>query len=289
MSVAHGEQILLSAATAELLRGDLPEGVTLREMGEHQLKGLTNPERLLQVVASGLRAEFPPLASQGRSLPAENDAFVGRSDALAELERRYAAGTRLVSILGIGGSGKTRLATRFGWAALRDFSGGVWFCDLTSARGVDGVLHAVAQGLDVPLGKDDPVAQIGFAIAARGHCLVILDNFEQIVEHAEASVGRWMDRAADAAFLVTSRERLHLAGEDTLPLEPLSIDAEGVELFALRARAQRAEFALTPANRAIVQRIVALLDGLPLAIELAAARIRVMSVTTGQSRCGMPS
>src|SRR6185369_5893122 len=114
-------------------------------------------------------------------------------------------------------------------------------------------------------------------IATRGRCLVILDNFEQIVEHAEASVGRWMDRAADAAFLVTSRERLHLAGEDILPLEPLSIDAEGVELFALRARAQRAEFALTPANRAIVQRIVALLDGLPLAIELAAARIRVMS------------
>ena len=106
---------------------------------------------------------------------------------------------------------------------------------------------------------------------------MILDNFEQIVEHAEATVGRWADRASDAGFLVTSRERLRLAGEDVLPLEPLPIEADGVDLFALRARAQRPDFALTPTNRAVVQRIVALLDGLPLAIELAAARIRVLS------------
>jgi len=283
MSVAHGEQILLSAATAELLRGDLPEGVTLREMGEHQLKGLTNPERLLQVVASGLRAEFPPLASQGRSLPAENDAFVGRSDALAELERRYAAGTRLVSILGIGGSGKTRLATRFGWAALRDFSGGVWFCDLTSARGVDGVLHAVAQGLDVPLGKDDPVAQIGFAIAARGHCLVILDNFEQVTRHAEPTLGRWLSRASHARFLVTTREVLGLPGEEILALAPLASD-DAIELFTQRARVAKPGFEPGVEDAAAISSLVRLLDGLPLAIELAAARIRVMPPRTLLSR-----
>jgi predicted ATPase len=139
------------------------------------------------------------------------------------------------------------------------------------------VFFVVALALDVPLSKGDPAVQLGHAISTRGRCLVILDNFEQIVPHAKASVGRWLDRAADAAFLVTSRERLHLAGEEVLPLEPLSVDAEGVELFALRARTQKADFALTPANRATVERIVALLDGLPLAIELAAARIRVLS------------
>ena len=154
MSAAHGEQVLLSAATAEMTRGQLPEGVTLREMGEHQLKGLLNPERLLQIVASDLRADFPPLASlTGYSLPAERDAFVGRSEPLAELARRLDAGARLVSVLGLGGTGKTRLVTRFGWSALGGFPGGVWFSDLSQARSLDGIVHAVAQGLDVPLGK----------------------------------------------------------------------------------------------------------------------------------------
>ena len=185
MSVAHGEQVLLSAATAELVRGRLPEGVTLREMGEHRLKGLLNPERLLQVVAPDLRADFPPLASlTGHSLPAERDAFVGRREPLAELARRLDAGARLVSVLGLGGTGKTRLVMRFGWNSLGEFPGGVWFCDLSEARSLDGIVYAVAHGLDVPLGKDDPVIQIGQAIAGRGKCLVILDNFEQVARHA---------------------------------------------------------------------------------------------------------
>ena len=119
MSAAHGEQVLLSAATAELVCGHLPEGVTLREMGEHRLKGLLNPERLLQLVASDLRADFPPLASlTGHSLPAERDVFVGRREPLAELAQRLDTGTRLLSVLGLGGTGKTRLAVRFGWSSL---------------------------------------------------------------------------------------------------------------------------------------------------------------------------
>ncbi len=154
MSAAHGGQVLLSAATAELVRGHLPEDVTLREMGEHRLKGLLNPERLLQVVASDLRADFPPLASlTGHSLPAERDAFVGRRESLAELARRLDGGARLVSVLGIGGTGKTRLVTRFGWSALGNFPGGVWFCDLSEARSLDGVLQAVAQGLRRAVGE----------------------------------------------------------------------------------------------------------------------------------------
>ena len=275
MSVAHGEQILLSAASAELVRGDLPDGVSLREMGEHRLKGLLHPERLLQVIAPGLRAEFPPLASQtGHNLPAERDAFVGRQASLDDLRQRFATG-RLVSLLGIGGTGKTRLAAHFGWQLLDRFPGGVWFCDVTQARTLDGILHAVAQGLDVPLGKDDAATQLGHAIAGRGQCLVIIDNFEQVARYAEETIGRWHSRASEARFLVTTREVLGLPGEQVVALAPLA-PSDGAELFMRRAEAAKPGFAPGAADTEAIQPLVKLLDGMPLAIELAAARVSVM-------------
>ena len=284
MSVAHGDQLLLSAATEEWVRGKLPEGTTLREMGEHRLKGVLNPERLLQVIAPGLRADFPPLASfNGHSLPAERDAFVGRRESLSKLQRRFDDGARLVSVLGLGGTGKTRLVARFGWDSLGQFPGGAWFCDLSQARSLDGIVHAVAQGLDLPLGKDDPVTQIGQAIAGRGHCLVILDNFEQVARHAEETLGRWLNRASNARFLVTTREVLGLAGEEVLALAPLS-SAEATALFVRRAAAAKPEFQPNAEDQAAIAPLVKLLEGLPLAIELAAARVRVMPPRTLLSR-----
>jgi len=280
MSAAHGGQVLLSAATAESVRGQLPEGITLREMGEHRLKGLLNPERLLQVVASDLRADFPPLVSlTGYSLPAERDAFIGRRDPLAELTRRLDAGARLVSVLGLGGTGKTRLVTRFGWNSLGGFPGGVWFCDLSEARNPDGILHAVAQGLNVPLGKDDPVNQIGRAIAGRGKCLVILDNFEQVARHVEDTLGQWLNRASSARFLVTTREVLGLPGEEVLALAPLA-PPEAAALFMRRAEAAKPGFQPSAEDQSAITPLVKLLEGLPLAIELAAARVRVMPPRT---------
>jgi class 3 adenylate cyclase len=280
MSAAHGGQVLLSAATAELVRGHLPEDVTLREMGEHRLKGLLNPERLLQVLASDLRADFPPLATlTGHSLPAERDAFVGRRESLAELARRLDGGGRLVSVLGVGGTGKTRLVTRFGWSSLGDFPGGVWFCDLSEARNLDGILHAVAQGLGVPLGKDDPVIQLGHAIAGRGKCLMIVDNFEQVARHAEETLGRWLNRASDARFLVTTREVLGLSGEEILALAPL-VPADAAALFLRRAEAAKPGFEPSAEDQSSIERLVKLLECLPLAIELAAARVRVMPPRT---------
>lgn len=285
MSVAHGEQVLLSAATGELVRGNLPEGVTLREMGEHRLKGLLAPERLLQVVAADLRSDFPPLASLtgGYNLPAERDVFVGRREPLAELAGRFGRGVRLVSVLGLGGTGKTRLVTRFAWNALGGFPGGAWFCDLSQARGLDGIVHAVAQGLDVPLDEDDPVTQLGHAIAGRGHCLIILDNFEQVVRHAEETLGRWLNRASAARFLVTTREVLGLAGEEIVALAPLA-PFDAATLFMRRAEAAKPGFQPSAEDQSAIDPLVKLLEGLPLAIELAAARVRVMPPRTLLSR-----
>ena len=280
MSVAHGEQLLLSTATEEQVRETLAQGLALREMGEHRLKGLVNPERLLQVTAPGLRADFPPLASfSGHSLPAERDAFVGRGASLSDLARRFREGARLVSVLGLGGTGKTRLVTRFAWGSLGEFPGGAWFCDLSQARDQDGIVQAVAQGLDLPLGKDDPVTQIGQAIAGRGHCLMILDNFEQVARCAEETLGRWLNRASNARFLITTREVLGLPGEKVLALAPLP-SADGIALFLRRAEAAKPGFQPNAEDQAAIAPLVKLLEGLPLAIELAAARVRVMPPRT---------
>ena len=153
-----------------------------------------------------------PRADIATSLAAERDSFVGRKDTLTELAKRFESGSRLVSITGIGGAGKTRLARRFGWTWLGHFPGGVWFCDLASAQTIDGIVHAVAQGLDMPLGRADPIAQLGNAIAGRGRCLVILDNFEQIAQLADSTLGAWVDCAPAACFLVTTRVVLGLSG-----------------------------------------------------------------------------
>jgi predicted ATPase len=186
-------------------------------------------------------------------------------------------GTRLLTVLGPGGTGKTRVVRRYGRTWLGDWPGGVYFCDLSEARSPDGIFFAVASSLDVALGKDDPAVQLGHAIAGRGRSLVILDNFEQVVQHAQGTLGHWLDRAPDASFVVTSRERLHLRGEEIFPIEPLHLERDAIELFVTRARAQRPDFVLSDANRAAVGEVVRLLDGLPLAIELAAARVQLFS------------
>jgi predicted ATPase/Tfp pilus assembly protein PilF len=218
-------------------------------------------------------------------LPAERDEFVGRSADLAALARHLSQGARLVTVLGFGGTGKTRLVVHHAWQQQRDWPGGVYFCDLTEARSLDGLLSAVARALDVPLGQGDGVAQLGHAIAGRGRCLVLLDNFEQVVGHAAETVGRWLDRAAEASFVVTSREVLALPGEHLLELDSLP-EEEATRLFLARALAADQTFSPSEEEQAVVARLVGLLDGLPLAIELAAARIRTMSPSRQLSHLG---
>ena len=231
---------------------------------------------LAGVLPSSSTAHAPsPVARH--SLPAERDAFVGRAAEVEQLRGSFEAGVRLVTLVGAGGMGKTRLAVRLGWESLESWPGGVWFCDLTDARDLNGIVSGVAGALGVSLDRD-PITLLGHVIARRGRCLLILDNFEQVARHAQESVGRWLDRAADARFLVTSRERLHMPGESAQTLHPLSRDA-GAELFIERARRQGTRFQPHGAEDVeAVREVVRLTEGMPLAIELAAARVRMMGV-----------
>jgi predicted ATPase/Tfp pilus assembly protein PilF len=224
--------------------------------------------------------EWIGLSDVPRRLPAERDAFFGRSGDLKALARLFDSGrggegdTRLVTLHGAGGIGKSRLALRYGWSWLGEFPGGVWFCDLAPARGLDGLLHAVAQALDVPLGSD-PAAQLGHAIAGHGRCLLILDSVEHLVRHAGATLGGWLDAAPEMRCIVTSRELLGQRGERALALDPLP-PADAVALFHSRAQAAHSPYDPQRVDAGQVRQLVALLDGLPLALELAAARVGVL-------------
>jgi len=289
ISVAGAGQTLLTAEARAALGAT---ALQIKGHGHWRLKGLREPVELFGVGRPGATLAPPPdapkafrvvrkgdnwlpVAQLRHSLPAERDRFIGRAEVLGELVRHFECGARLVSVLGIGGIGKTRLVQRFGWTYLGEFPGGVWFCDLSQATTFEGLMHAVAHGLDLPLGKGDPVAQLGAAIDGRGACLVILDNFEQVARLAESTVGQWLDRAARARFIVTTREVLGIVGEQGLALAPLP-SADGTQLFVQRAAAAKADFDPTADDMAAIEKLVQLLDGLPLAIELAAARVRVM-------------
>lgn len=289
MSLAQGGQTLLTAEAKTALGATTAR---LQAHGHWRMKGIEEPIELFEVGEDGAPFTAPPdsgkvyrvvrrnelwlpMRAMRHSLPAERDPFIGRHAALQELARRFDDGARLISVLGIGGAGKSRLAQRFGWTWLGDYPGGVWFCDLSQARSLDGIVYAVAQGLDVPLGRTDPVVQLGAAIAGRGPCLVILDNFEQVSRFAEETLGQWLDRAGEARFVVTTREVLGIPGEEAFPLAPMAT-SEGGALFLRRAAAARPGFELTSEDEAAIDPLVKLLDGLPLAIELAAARVRVM-------------
>ena len=207
-------------------------------------------------------------------LPGERDGFVGRSADLDALRALFVADARLVSVLGMAGTGKTRLAVRYATVHCGEWFGGVWFCDLSEAETAEDVERRMAAVLSVPLVEGDGEAQLAWAIAARGEALFVLDNFEQVVEAARSTLSRWLDRAPHARFLVTTRERLGLAGEHILALSPMHHD-DAVALFLRRAKAARHDFEPTAEDLAHIPPLVELLDRLPLALELAAARVRV--------------
>ncbi|HCP47466.1 MAG TPA: hypothetical protein DIU15_15600, partial [Deltaproteobacteria bacterium] len=228
-------------------------------------------------------ARTAPLLSRGSlnrgtrsNLSAPMDAFFGREEELEDLANRVSGGQRLITVVGSAGTGKTRLAKRFGAQVVGDLGGGTWFCDLCEARGESGILSAVGAALGVRLTGEDPATQLAEAMGRRGRSLVILDNFEHVAEHAVATLGRWLQAAPEAVFLVTSRALLHLTGEEAFYLDPLPTE-EAVVVFYDRARAVQPEFERTPENEGVIRDIVERLDGVLLAIELAAARVRLLT------------
>lgn len=299
MALALGGQTLLTASARDALG---PTHLRVQSHGYWMMKGIVEPLELCEVGAAGAPFTPPPEGDKGyrvvrqgdlwlpvrnirQNLPAERDAFVGRRQTLGELGERLEAGARLVSIIGIGGTGKTRFITRFAWSRLGEFPGGAWFCDLTAARSKDGIVHAMAAALEVPLGKEDPVVQLGQAIAGRGRCLLILDNFEQVARYARDTLAQWLNRASAARFVVTTREVLGLPGEQVLALPPLDSE-DALALFLQRCAAAKSDFRCAPDDEAAAAQLVTLLDGLPLAIELAAARVRVMPPRMMLARMG---
>ena len=219
------------------------------------------------------------------NLPPEVDRFIGRHEALAALRGLWIRGARVITLMGPGGMGKTRMSRAFGARFADRFPGGVWFCDLTEARTGDDLIHGVARALDITLAEQSPGEQVIHGLASRGTLLLILDNLEQLVEAAAPILDAWVRRAPQAVFLATSRIRLDLSAERVYALEPLNRE-EAVQLFVERVRQIRPDFALTAENRADLYAVVQQLDGLCLAIELAAARARLMSIRQIRDRLG---
>ena len=292
LSCGHGAQVLLSLATQQLVGDQLPEEVGLRDLGERRLKDLSRPERIFQLVASGLPASFPPLKTldaRRNNLPTQPTPLVGRKRELDEvLTLLRSPDVRLLTLTGPGGMGKTRLALQAGADLLEDFDDGVLFVSLATITDPKLVPPTIAEVLGVKESAGQPLMETLKSYLHHKHLLLILDNFEQVLEGAPL-VGELLGTCSELKVLATSRIPLRLYGEQEFPVPPLelpdpltlpSLEAltqyEAVKLFVERARAVKAEFSLTQQNAAAVAEICARLDGLPLAIELAAARVRML-------------
>ena len=302
-AAAHGGQVLLSPTTRELVADALPAGVALRDLGPHRLKDLAEPQRLYQLVVDGLPADFPPpraLDRHAHNLPVQPTPLVGRAAevaAVCALLRRD--GARLVTLTGPGGSGKTRLALQVAAEALDAFPDGVYFVPLAPLVDPDLVAPTVARALGLAEAEGRPgAAQQLHAYLRDKRLLLVLDNFEQVLAAAPL-VAELLAAAPGLRVLVTSRAPLHLSGEHDVAVPPLALpdprhppppeqigQYEAVQLFIERARAARADFTVTEATAAAVAEICARLDGLPLAIELAAARVRLLPPPALLARLG---
>jgi predicted ATPase/class 3 adenylate cyclase/Tfp pilus assembly protein PilF len=278
-AAAHGGQILISEVTRNLLSENPPPGCTVRDLGEHRLKDISAALRLYQVDVNGLPADFPPprtLTVRMSNLPALLAPLIGRDRELAEvtaLLREEAA--RLVTLTGPGGTGKTRLSLAVASALLNDCRDGVCFVPLDAVTDAALVPTTIAQALNVRDGGGLPIEERLRDELRDREILLVLDNFEQVVSAAPTVAGL-LAACPRLTAVVTSRELLHLSQEREYHLGPLPT-ADAVSLFEQRARAARPGFAVTPANEAAVVDICRRLDGLPLALELAAARIKLLS------------
>ena len=280
--LAHGGQTVLSGATEPLVVDQLPDGVSLIDLGTHALRDLPRPERVVQLCHPDLRSDFPPLRTPettvSRTLPAQLTSFVGRQAEMSNL-RHALAGNRLVTLTGAGGVGKTRLAVQVAADLASDFADGVWYVDLAPITVPEVVPLTVARALGLPDQPGRSTIDTLLRFVRDRQMLVVLDNCEHLLEASAAVVVELLGGAPGLKLLATSREPLLVTGEATWQVPSLSLGDDAVELFSDRARLAQADFTLTDENTTAVAEICHRLDGMPLAIELAAARVRALSLT----------
>jgi predicted ATPase/class 3 adenylate cyclase len=301
-AVGYGGQILISEATQTLVGGALPDGAELKDLGTHRLKDLSKPERIYQVVIPDLQADFPALKSldaRPNNLPVQLTSFIGRDKELNGL-MEVLSQNRVVTLTGPGGTGKTRLSIQLAAEASDDFPDGIYFVALAPISDPELVAPAIAEALSLAEAFADqrtPLERVTDYLKAK-KVLLILDNFEQVLD--AASVVNDLVRSSEhLKIVVTSRAALHVYGEIEFPVPSLQLpdpkhlpdleslsQFESVALFIQRAMAVKADFRVTSENAPSVAEICARLDGLPLAIELAAARVRALTPDALLSRLG---
>ena len=280
--LGHGGQTLLSGTTEDLVADRLPADTWLTDLGTHPLRDLPRPERVVQLCHPDLVNEFPSLraskAVASQRLPAQLTSFVGRQAELTQV-RELLAENRLVTLTGAGGVGKTRLAIQFAGQLSVEFGDGVWYVDLAPITDPELVSVTAARAFGLPEQPGRSTMGTLTQFIADRQMLVILDNCEHLLDASAAFAVAMLEACPGLTLLATSREPIGVAGEVSWRLPSLSLADEAIELFTDRARHARHDFAVTDDNVAAVGEICARLDGLPLAIELAAARVRALSLT----------
>ncbi len=302
MSIGHGGQVLLSETTSLVVREHLPAECDLLELGEHYLKGLARPEKIDQLVLPDLPKDFPPLTSLStatNNLPTQLTSFIGREKEVAEI-RTLLDSSRLVTLTGSGGTGKTRLSIEVGAQELENFTNGVWMVELALLSDPAQIIPALAQVLGVLESPFSSLPSLVTEFLRARKLLLLLDNCEHLVAACARLTDDLLHQCAGLTILASSREALGIAGEVAYHTPSLA-GSESIRLFVERARAANPNFSLTDSNVSSLAQICSRLDGIPLAIELAAARTKILSVDqiaarlndrfkllTGGSRTALP-
>ncbi len=297
-AAAHGGQVLLSESAAALVHDSLPPGSSLSDLGSHRLKDLGRPEQVFQLDLPGLPNEFPPIRSLNNpelenNLPVQLSSFIGRGKELSEI-RSLVESYRLVTLCGAGGSGKTRLALQVAAEKLDGSGGGVWFVELGSVPDSELVASTVARAMGLREEPGRSVVETLLNAIGERHLLIVLDNCEHVIEGCAKLTEVLVRSCSRVQVLTTSRQALAITGEKVYRVPPLSVpaddeaqpaaDSEAVRLFVERATEASSDFALDEYNTKVVTSICRRLDGMPLSIELAAARARSMDLREIEGR-----
>lgn len=301
--LGHGGQTLLSGTTEEMVGGGLPLAAWLTELGTYPLRGVARPERIVQLCHADLRNDFPPLrttySAVSHNLPEQLTSFVGRLEEIKHV-RQLVADNRLVTVTGAGGAGKTRLALQVAADTADDYRW-VRFVDLAAVTEPENVPVVVGAAVGLPDQPDESTIDVLIRFIGDRRMLMLLDNCEHLLDASAHLCASLLGACPSLRILATSRQPIGVTGEVTWRIPSLSIADEATELFTDRARQVRQDFAVTAENVAAVREICQRLDGIPLAIELAAARVRALSLTeiaqslhdrfsllTGGARTAMP-